>query len=296
MENNQPLVSVIMNCYNSDTYLKEAIDSVLAQTYTNWEIIFWDNQSTDKSAEIVKSYDDERIKYFYAPKHTLLGEARNLAVEKANGEWIGFLDCDDIWDKDKINIYINEYFKNKDYKEVALIYSKTYIINKNNKIIKKNEKILSGMIHDNLLGEGDFIVFSSVVLKKSSLEAVGKINEVLTYCEDYDLLLKITRNSKSLGINKFLTYYRMHTENITSKKLYQNNVEVVDFLEKYILENKTTFQLKILVYINNSYRIASLFFKLFLNKDKSILRLYKYYKYFLFSPFSILYIKVRNLI
>ena len=96
---NKPLVSVIMNCYNSDTYLGEAIDSVISQTYKNWEIIFWDNQSTDKSAEIVKSYDDERIKYFYAPSFTSLYEARNYAIEKANGEYIAFLDCDDKWYK-----------------------------------------------------------------------------------------------------------------------------------------------------------------------------------------------------
>ena len=57
----QPLVSVIMNCFNGEKYLREAIDSVLAQTYQNWELIFWDNQSTDSSAEIVKSYDDPRI-------------------------------------------------------------------------------------------------------------------------------------------------------------------------------------------------------------------------------------------
>lgn len=78
---NNPLVSVIMNCYNSETYLKDAI----AQTYENWEIIFWDNQSIDKSPKIVKSYTDKRIKYFYAPEHTLLGEARNKAIEKADG-------------------------------------------------------------------------------------------------------------------------------------------------------------------------------------------------------------------
>ena len=56
MQNNQPLVSVIMNCFNGEKYLREAIDSVIAQTYTNWEIIFWDNQSVDRSAEIFKSY------------------------------------------------------------------------------------------------------------------------------------------------------------------------------------------------------------------------------------------------
>ena len=64
---NQPLVSVIMNCYNGEEYLSHAINSVLNQTYKNWEIIFWDNQSTDKSAEIFKAYNDKRLKYYSAP-------------------------------------------------------------------------------------------------------------------------------------------------------------------------------------------------------------------------------------
>ena len=94
----QTLVSVIMNCFNGEKFLREAIDSVLAQKYQNWELIFWDNQSTDSSAEIVKSYDDPRIYYFYAPQHTLLYEARNYAIQKSKGEFLAFLDVDDWWE------------------------------------------------------------------------------------------------------------------------------------------------------------------------------------------------------
>ena len=92
-----PLISIIINCFNGERFLREAIDSVIAQTYSNWELIFWDNQSTDSTANIVRSYHDDRIRYFYAPEHTSLGEARNLALEKANGVYIGFLDSDDKW-------------------------------------------------------------------------------------------------------------------------------------------------------------------------------------------------------
>ena len=74
---NQPLVSIIMNCFNGEKYLKNAIDSVILQTYKNWELIFWDNRSVDKSAEIFKSYKDKRFKYYYASQHTPLYDARN---------------------------------------------------------------------------------------------------------------------------------------------------------------------------------------------------------------------------
>jgi len=95
--NNQPLVSILMNCFNGEKYLREAIESVLSQTYQNFEVVFWDNQSTDNSAEIFNSYSDVRLKYFYAPTHTLLCEARNCALGKASGEIIAFLDVDDWW-------------------------------------------------------------------------------------------------------------------------------------------------------------------------------------------------------
>ena len=75
----KPLVSIIMNCYNSDHFLREAIESVYDQTYSNWEIIFWDNASTDSSPEIAKSYDD-RLKYFRNNTTTNLGMARKLAI------------------------------------------------------------------------------------------------------------------------------------------------------------------------------------------------------------------------
>ena len=104
--NNQPLVSVIMNCYNGEAYLYESIKSVLFQTYANWELIFWDNRSDDKSAEIFKSYNDKRFKYYYAPQHTLLSEARNEAIKKSSGEFIAFLDTDDLWEKDKLELQV----------------------------------------------------------------------------------------------------------------------------------------------------------------------------------------------
>jgi len=109
--NNQPLVSIIMNCYNGEAYLHESIKSILSQTYKNWELIFWDNKSEDKSAEIFKSYDDKRFQYFYANEHTSLYKARNLAIEKSKGDFISFLDTDDLWDKDKLELQI-PYFNN----------------------------------------------------------------------------------------------------------------------------------------------------------------------------------------
>jgi glycosyltransferase involved in cell wall biosynthesis len=90
LDNNKPLISVIINCYNGEKYLRETIDSVLNQSYQNWEIVFWDNNSTDQSANILKSYKENRIKYFYTDKHRKLYDARNLAYEKSQGDFFVF--------------------------------------------------------------------------------------------------------------------------------------------------------------------------------------------------------------
>ena len=82
MEKSKSLVSIIMNCYNGQRFLKEAIDSVYQQTYHDWEIIFWDNASTDNSLKIAKSYDS-RLLWFESDKTVLLGEARNKAINNS---------------------------------------------------------------------------------------------------------------------------------------------------------------------------------------------------------------------
>ena len=112
---NYPLVSVIMNCYNGETYLADAVNSILSQTYKNFEVIFWDNQSNDNSAFIYKGFKDKRLKYYYAKKYTSLYQARNLAIKKARGKLIAFLDTDDTWLKDKLSSQI-EKFKNENWK------------------------------------------------------------------------------------------------------------------------------------------------------------------------------------
>ena len=100
-ELNKPLVSIIVNCFNGERYLKEALTSVLNQSYQNWEIIFWDNRSNDNSKNILNSFKDKRIKYFFAEKHTTLYQARNLAIQKSSGDLLAFIDADDLWEKNK---------------------------------------------------------------------------------------------------------------------------------------------------------------------------------------------------
>ena len=137
-----------MNCYNGEKYLSQALKSVLEQTYDNWELIFWDNQSTDKSAEIFKEYNDIRFKYFYASSHTLLYEARNEAVKKTKGEFIAILDVDDWWIPEKLEMQLS-LFKND---EVGLVYGNLWVFQekeKKKKIFSK-KKLHTGKILNNI--------------------------------------------------------------------------------------------------------------------------------------------------
>ena len=108
------LVSVIMNCYNGEKYLEKSLKSIILQKFHKWELIFWDNQSTDNSKKIFDSFLIQNFKYYLSEKHTSLYEARNLACEKARGEYIAFLDCDDEWYEDFLSKR-KIFFENKFY-------------------------------------------------------------------------------------------------------------------------------------------------------------------------------------
>jgi len=102
-----PLITVIINCYNGAEFLDTAVTSVLQQTYQFWELIFWDNQSTDNSYDMVATYNDKRIKLYRSPTHTTLAKARYEALLYARGDWTGFLDVDDVWHPRKLEFQIN---------------------------------------------------------------------------------------------------------------------------------------------------------------------------------------------
>jgi glycosyltransferase involved in cell wall biosynthesis len=296
MQNKDMLISIVMNCYNSDKYLEEALESILNQTYKNIEIIFWDNQSTDGSAEIVKSFADNRIKYYLAPTFTLLGEARNLAVDKCNGEWVGFLDCDDIYEHNKILYSMEELYKSK-LENISLIYTKTNIINDQGIIIDSMSKHYSGDIHDRLLKEGDFIALSSIMIRKDIFYKIGKINTSLNYCEDYDLLLKISKISNVIGVDEYLTYYRKHSGNITAVKYKTNIIELNNFLISYIKENSIDLIISINIIWKLIFNINMVSLKLIKEfKFKELIYFIKNYKlYTLFLPLSSMEYIIRKI-
>ena len=222
----EPLVSILMNCYNGEKYLREALDSIIDQTYENWELIFWDNQSTDNSANIVLSYNDHRIKYSYSKTHTLLYEARNLAIEKSLGGYLAFLDVDDYWNPTKLEKQMLVFSKSS---EVAIVYSNYYFKNEIKNTFKKvNKKILpEGMIVDELL-RNNFICLLTVLLNRNFINEPDKVfDPSLHIMGDYAMAIKISSKHKVSCVQEPLATYRWHggNESISHQELCIKEME-----------------------------------------------------------------------
>ena len=214
--NEKPLVSVIINCFNGEKYLREAIDSVMNQTYHNWEIVLWDNQSIDSTKEIVESYHDARIKYYYAPVHTSLGKARNLALEKIEGAFVCFLDSDDVWEKNWVETFVSRFEQDQN---ISLVFCRFVVDFCDHS--RLNKTLLPNV--DGYLTTEDFIDKYSLGMSGSAIRAsvIGdegiRFNESFSLIEDYDFFIRIA----SLGAIYFYAtpffHYREHGDNLSHK-------------------------------------------------------------------------------
>jgi glycosyltransferase involved in cell wall biosynthesis len=239
-------VSVIINCYNSAAYLKEALESVLSQTFSDWEVIFWDNQSSDESSIIFNSYSDKRFHYYLAPEHTVLGEARNLAVEKACGEWLAFLDCDDVWLPEKLHKQVSIILEESD--NLGLVYGFSQVLleegnelntawvrtmRSSNKKKLSRQHLPEGNIFSKLLKE-NFVPLVSGVVSRSAYWQVGGIKPELKQAEDYDLFIKISKDFKVRAVQEIVCNYRVHQLNMTHSHLETNYKESISLVSKYL--------------------------------------------------------------
>jgi len=207
--------SVIINCYNSENFLEECISSVLKQTETDFEIILVNNQSTDNTKQIIYSFDDRRIRYFETPYFKTLGDARNFGLENAKGQYIGFLDSDDFWDKNKLKRSY-KFLKNQ---KIGMVYSDVlyFNINHNFKLYSKR-KPYEGNIFESLL-EDYSLCLSSVIFSKKLINNYNiKFEDSFKVCEDFDFFIKISKYCISKYDPECLVYYRIHDNNLTKSK------------------------------------------------------------------------------
>lgn len=212
-----PLISIIIPLYNAEKYIPETIQSVLNQTYKNWELIIVDDGSTDNSANIVKSYIDEdtRIKYYHK-KNTGVSETRNQGIKLAKGDYIAFLDADDVWEKNNLELKLD--CLKSDHSLMWVFSNMTTIDNESNPLGSAPAGHDNNILDSILYWDREVIPgpCSNIILKKECLVDGLKFDRSFSTAADQDFTLYLAKNYNGKHIPLELWKYRIHQNNMSS--------------------------------------------------------------------------------
>jgi len=213
-------VSIVIPTLNSAKTIKRCLNSVIQQTYKNWEVIIIDANSKDKTLQIIKSFNLEKIKIFKISSKKSISAARYLGVKKSKGSYIAFLDSDDSWSKIKLGLQIK-----KIGKKINFICTNFDLKNKNKVFKIKNNKILLNI--DDLIYNRP-IALSSVMIKKSIIKKTMEKNLSINYAEDFYWWSDILKSGhKCYLIQKRITQIYIHSEN-RSVKFIKNYMSLIN--------------------------------------------------------------------
>jgi glycosyltransferase involved in cell wall biosynthesis len=228
-----PLVSIIINVRNGAPFLRDALNSVMAQTFTDWELIAWDDRSVDDSARILAEYSDPRVHYYLSPDDTPLGEARNRAIQQATGEWLAFLDQDDIWLPHKLQ---RQMALASAY--VGIIYGRTVLFDSARGNLRDYDyhhefvRLPEGKIFAQLFRDACFIAMSSAVLRRSAVIEVGGIPNYIQVVPDYYLYVALADRYDARAVQEVACRYRVHAGSMTAShehrlRLHQEPLSII---------------------------------------------------------------------
>ena len=213
MENN--LVSIITPSYKSEKFISQTIDSVLSQTYENWEMLIVDDVSPDNSNKIIEEYakKDNRIKLIKLENNSGPAVARNRAIEEANGRYIAFLDADDLWTPEKLEKQLT-FMKEKD---CALTYSSYETMSEDGEVLSRVVNPPAKLSYKDLLKSNHIGCLTAVY----DTNKIGKVYvPLINKRQDYGLWLRILRKiDYAYGINEPLARYRIMSNSVSSNKL-----------------------------------------------------------------------------
>lgn len=216
---NYPLVSVIIPAYHAQDFIGQTIESVIKQSYPNWEMLIVDDGSTDGTREVVEKYlADSRIKYLYQENQERAA-ARNLGIRHACGKYIAFLDADDLWLPAKLSLqvaYLNQ------HAEVGLCFTHHNLINSQGLPLGRQAiNFVSGPDQFYRLLTGNFIPNSTVIVPRFVLDKVGLFDESLPAfgSEDWDMWLRIARFHPIHFMDQPLILYRVHKSNTSLERM-----------------------------------------------------------------------------
>lgn len=230
-----PAVSVVINLYNGKGTVGEAMEGVLRQSFADWELLVWDDASSDGGAEIIRGYDDPRIRYVRSDERVSLGRARQAAIEASHGEWVAFLDQDDVWLPCKLELQMDRARANP---EAALIYGRTVRFYPNGSERDYDQAheysaLPEGDIFKSLFAQSCYIAMSSAMFRRSALEAVGGIPETIRIIPDYYLYTAVARRHPAAAVQEPVCRYRMHRHSLMQSESVAVHEEALRLMEMW---------------------------------------------------------------
>ena len=210
-----PVVSVILPTLNDAEYVAKAIESVISQTYTDFEIIVVDDGSTDGTIEYLNDHPDDRIELIVRQEESGITSAINRGIRESQGKFIARHDADDWSDDERLEKQVAYLDRNS---EVVLVGTGAYLVDEGG-IIQSQRRVLESPSLDDLINHNEF-VHGSVMMRKAVLESVGGYDEWFHTTEDYDLWLRLAEEYEVRNIDEPLYYFRQHDES-----LYGSNLE-----------------------------------------------------------------------
>ena len=232
-------VSVITPVYNAEKYISEAIESVLNQSYEDFEVIVIDDGSKDNTLSIIKKYN-RKIRW-KSQENKGQASAINEGIKMAKGEYVAYLDADDVCMPDRLEIQV-KYLDER--RNVGLVYSSFYQINSSGEI---QRFIRAHPYDDFVLLQEDYIARSTVMHRKKCLDEVGLFDESITGDDDWDMWIRVSEKFGIGYVEKPLVKYRVHGENISLmrlKRLAYRRYTTIRILEKAYERRKNSFWLK----------------------------------------------------
>ena len=234
----KPFFSIILPTFNQANFLKKSLNSIINQSFKNWELIIIDNFSTDETKKVIENFNDKRFRVFKIRNQNILAKSRNLGIKKSNTNWICFIDSDDIWYPKKLEI-VKSYIdrdKKGDLFYHDLVFTNKYFFFKKKKIYDKCQTITKPVIKS-FAKNGNGIGQSSVVVKKKLLVKNGNIstNKDKFSWEDFDTWLKLSKKTNAFRrIPLILGSIWVGPENISNlDKQIQNSENIKKYYGKY---------------------------------------------------------------
>lgn len=208
-----PIISVIIPAYNAEKTIKETIDSVLNQTFTDFELIVINDGSEDSTLDIVSSIPDPRIKVF-SYSNSGPQKSRNRGLEKASGEYIALLDSDDLWTQDKLEAQLQALQENPD---VLVAYSWTDYIDEFGDFLYPGSHVTeTGDVYAKLLVKNFLENGSNPLICRDALTKIGGFDESLLGSQDWDLYLRLASQYNFTAVPRSQILYRLSSHSISS--------------------------------------------------------------------------------